>query len=78
MMFKMFQAHISNQIKDDFNETASNILSEFNISHSVKDIKDMKKGVFKSIVIFFLHKSILWKFSEQTISRKKREIYKIF
>ena len=49
-MFKMLQAQVSNPIKNDFNETANNILSEFNIFHSVKDIKDMKIGVFKSIV----------------------------
>jgi hypothetical protein len=57
MMFKIHQAHVSNPIKNDFNETANNILSEFNISHSVKDIKDMKTGIFKSIVFFFCIKA---------------------
>ena len=50
IMFKMLQAQVSNSIKNDFNETVNNILSEFNISHSVKDIKDINIVVFKSIV----------------------------
>ena len=50
MMFNMLQAQLSNQIKTSFNETANNILFEFNISHSITDIKDIKIGVFKSIV----------------------------
>ena len=50
MMFKMLQAQVSNSIKNNFIETVNNILSEFNISHSVKDINDINIVVFKSIV----------------------------
>ena len=50
MMFNMLQAQLSNQIKTSFNETANNILLEFNIYHSITDIKDIKIGVFKSIL----------------------------
>jgi hypothetical protein len=50
MLFRMLQAQVSSPIKNDFYETATNILSEFDICYSMKEIKDMKIGVFKSIV----------------------------
>ena len=46
----MLQAQVSSPIKNDFYETATNILSDFDICYSMKEIKDMKIGVFKSIV----------------------------
>ena len=49
-MFKMLEAQISNPVKNDFNETANEILKEFGITLSMNDIKTMKKNVFKSIV----------------------------
>ena len=50
MLFRMLQAQVSSPIKNNFYETATNILSEFDICYSMKEIKDMKIGVFKSIV----------------------------
>ena len=50
MMFQMLATQMSNPTKNDFNETANKILKEFEISHSMAEIKDMKKSIFKSIV----------------------------
>ena len=50
MMVKMLQAQVSNPIINKFKETANNILREFNISLSIKEIKDIKINVLRFIV----------------------------
>ena len=44
------QLKYQTQEKKDFNKAVNKILKEFEISHSMDEIKDMKKSVSKSVV----------------------------